>query len=356
MDESLNKFNFYEALREEKLFVNNIYAMPGIGDINIYVEMNSDGTFNIHHNGIGCLEIMNIVSSSKHDVIAIPLFLIFKNSMEHVNSLIFYNNGTNIAERFEPYGKRAPYNDSIDKYIVDELLSCMKHKYISEDTIMQQSGQRDLRYGLNLEYCKLRAKNLHKDSTELKKLMTKTEILQGKIPRPQYSKITQYSFTRVGGSCNKGESNEEHHDKQNHVHIDNLLSFNDLLKYINITPDYPLGYVYRENTKHINQHKYLYNAKYTVINTKLKTGGNINKATKDMFTLYILPGCPYCKKAISLLRRNNYKFTAYDISNDKAKVIAKLRPVIGSHNTVPIIFYNKRFIGGFDSLTKFLGY
>lgn len=66
--------------------------------------------------------------------------------------------------------------------------------------------------------------------------------------------------------------------------------------------------------------------------------------------LYIMHGCPYCKRAIQLLRRLGISFKAQNIGNN-AELAYKLYHETGSP-TVPKIYIYGKFIGGSDRLQE----
>ena len=64
--------------------------------------------------------------------------------------------------------------------------------------------------------------------------------------------------------------------------------------------------------------------------------------------VYTIAGCPYCKKAIKLLRHLGIPFKARNVGSN-AQLAVQLYRETGSPS-VPKIFINGRFIGGFDRL------
>jgi glutaredoxin 3 len=65
------------------------------------------------------------------------------------------------------------------------------------------------------------------------------------------------------------------------------------------------------------------------------------------FTIY---GCPYCKAAIKFLKENKLPFKVTNIGNN-AQMMNNLARSTGSP-TVPKIFVQGRFIGGYDNLME----
>ena len=75
----------------------------------------------------------------------------------------------------------------------------------------------------------------------------------------------------------------------------------------------------------------------------IKSGNHLS-ASVD---IYVLPDCPWSKRAIKLLDLNNIKYNYYLItSDDDYRKISKITSI----NTFPQIFINSEFIGGFSEL------
>jgi glutaredoxin-related protein len=64
-----------------------------------------------------------------------------------------------------------------------------------------------------------------------------------------------------------------------------------------------------------------------------------------LFTMY---GCPYCQNSVRFLKRNKIPFKAINIGNN-AKMMRDLAESTG-WRTVPKIFVQGRFIGGYNEL------
>jgi glutaredoxin 3 len=64
--------------------------------------------------------------------------------------------------------------------------------------------------------------------------------------------------------------------------------------------------------------------------------------------IYLTPWCPYCNRALALLRRKGVRFEAIDVTG-QPKVRQWLEELSGQH-TVPQIFIHQRSIGGCDEL------
>lgn len=89
----------------------------------------------------------------------------------------------------------------------------------------------------------------------------------------------------------------------------------------------------------------------------------ILQADSDTYVIFYKEGCPFCDKARQKLRESDVKFKAYDINGDIRGKIHLLKVLNehkdktnfdSSHTTVPIVFYNKIFIGGSDKLIPLL--
>ena len=66
-------------------------------------------------------------------------------------------------------------------------------------------------------------------------------------------------------------------------------------------------------------------------------------------TLYTKPGCPYCARALGLLRDKGVEFEEIVASNDpekKAEMVARA----GGKSTFPQVFIGDRHVGGSDDL------
>ena len=65
--------------------------------------------------------------------------------------------------------------------------------------------------------------------------------------------------------------------------------------------------------------------------------------------IYYWTTCPYCTKALSLLKSKNVDYTGYDITGDE-DARAKMVTRTGGPKSVPQIFINEVHIGGCDDL------
>jgi glutaredoxin len=83
----------------------------------------------------------------------------------------------------------------------------------------------------------------------------------------------------------------------------------------------------------------------------------------DIFIIFGLSYCGYCKNAINYLKRKNIPYKYYKIDNDYdiffnlLKLIKKIDPNLNinkNHKTFPMIFFRKSFIGGYLDLIKYV--
>jgi glutaredoxin len=63
--------------------------------------------------------------------------------------------------------------------------------------------------------------------------------------------------------------------------------------------------------------------------------------------IYITKWCPYCKKAMAFLRRNNIAFTAYDIEQDVAAAERK-KSLDPGYEGIPLAVINNKALRGFS--------
>ena len=66
--------------------------------------------------------------------------------------------------------------------------------------------------------------------------------------------------------------------------------------------------------------------------------------------LYTWANCPYCVRAKNLLRSKKIDYIEHDIDNDDQKREELMNKT--NQRTVPFIFINDQFIGGFTDLKK----
>ena len=73
--------------------------------------------------------------------------------------------------------------------------------------------------------------------------------------------------------------------------------------------------------------------------------------SKARVRMYTTAYCPYCINAKRLLKKEGIAFVDHDVSRDRA-----LRSKIASqtgHRTVPMIFVDDEFVGGYTELVEF---
>lgn len=72
-----------------------------------------------------------------------------------------------------------------------------------------------------------------------------------------------------------------------------------------------------------------------------------------MFIVHGKPNCPFCKKAVDLLNDNNLKSAYIDISTpENLHLVNELREL--GYTTVPQIYLNDEYIGGYDDLVLYV--
>jgi glutaredoxin len=82
---------------------------------------------------------------------------------------------------------------------------------------------------------------------------------------------------------------------------------------------------------------------------------------KNIYLLFGISTCGYCKKALSYVKENNMQFKYYEMDKYYKYFIPILQKLIilepslnikSEHDTFPVIFYNDKFIGGYTDLIK----
>jgi len=81
--------------------------------------------------------------------------------------------------------------------------------------------------------------------------------------------------------------------------------------------------------------------------------------SSSQFTIYSKSGCPNCTKAKNLLKEKNLNFNVVDCDDflieDKENFLIFIQDISGKeYRTFPMIFDNKKFIGGFTEMQKYL--
>ena len=67
--------------------------------------------------------------------------------------------------------------------------------------------------------------------------------------------------------------------------------------------------------------------------------------------MYTSQFCPYCSNAESLLKSKGYEISEKIYVDQEPEVLSKMIEMTGKR-TVPQIFINDKYIGGFDELRK----
>lgn len=73
-------------------------------------------------------------------------------------------------------------------------------------------------------------------------------------------------------------------------------------------------------------------------------------AITQQVDLYVTSWCPYCKKAIAFLRKNNIAFNAYDIEKD-LDAAARKKMLDPGYSGIPLAVINGVNIRGFNEIT-----
>src|SRR5574343_250467 len=81
----------------------------------------------------------------------------------------------------------------------------------------------------------------------------------------------------------------------------------------------------------------------------LKRKNNSEENMMAVVVIYSTSVCPYCIRAKQLLKRKGVAFKEINLSNEAPEVRIELMQRT-NHRTVPQIFINDQFIGGFDQL------
>lgn len=74
-----------------------------------------------------------------------------------------------------------------------------------------------------------------------------------------------------------------------------------------------------------------------------------SEKSKDKYIIFHKEGCIYCKKTFNLLNNSASKFRSFPIEN-KELFFNSIQHLINNHHTFPVIFFNNKFIGGFNDL------
>ena len=87
----------------------------------------------------------------------------------------------------------------------------------------------------------------------------------------------------------------------------------------------------------------------------------ISSIESKYYIVFGLSTCPYCIKTLELLRKSNVNYKYYSVDECK-KIFFDLLSQISqryselkitsNHKTFPVIFHEKKFIGGYTELLK----
>ena len=85
----------------------------------------------------------------------------------------------------------------------------------------------------------------------------------------------------------------------------------------------------------------------------------IEKPSKSGFTIYSKSGCPNCIKAKTLLKSKHLLFNVVDcdecLIEDKDTFLTCIKELANQEvKTFPIIFYDQKFIGGYNEINHFV--
>ena len=80
-----------------------------------------------------------------------------------------------------------------------------------------------------------------------------------------------------------------------------------------------------------------------------KTSISTSKYNHARVDIYVLPDCPWSKRALKLLDSSNIKYNSYVITNDEQYKNINNKTSI---STFPQIFIDNKFIGGYSELSN----
>ena len=72
------------------------------------------------------------------------------------------------------------------------------------------------------------------------------------------------------------------------------------------------------------------------------------------YLVYGRNNCGFTQRALQLLDQSKLSYSYLDISDYQSEFFQLCEPKIGKHKTVPVIFYQGEFIGGYDGLVEHL--
>ena len=77
---------------------------------------------------------------------------------------------------------------------------------------------------------------------------------------------------------------------------------------------------------------------------------NLRQATRIL--LYSSDFCGYCKKAEAFFKNNGVQYEKLDVLTEEGEKAFDETKKKYNHKTIPMIFVNDEFIGGYDDLMK----
>jgi glutaredoxin 3 len=87
----------------------------------------------------------------------------------------------------------------------------------------------------------------------------------------------------------------------------------------------------------------------SVLSTRVFNKNELKKVMKK-FTVYTKDPCPYCVRAIRLLKELNLPFVEIDLT-DRADELMELKKTYG-WQTVPLILWDGELVGGYTDLKE----
>ncbi len=87
----------------------------------------------------------------------------------------------------------------------------------------------------------------------------------------------------------------------------------------------------------------------------------ILNSAPDTYIIFFKKTCPFCIRTLDKLRKSKLNYKGYNIDSINGKtprlldLFIKHKDKINydpNHSTIPIIFFNKKFIGGYDKLIE----
>lgn len=73
-----------------------------------------------------------------------------------------------------------------------------------------------------------------------------------------------------------------------------------------------------------------------------------------MFKIYGTDKCHYCILAKNLLKKENILYEFIDVSDKVSETLDKYSKITKNQRTIPLIFYDKLFIGGYIELSEYI--